>query len=58
MPTNVLQKDPLRLEGGNERRQVRPEVAVIVRASALPGNGEGLAGVTGGEECEGGTAQP
>ena len=52
MPTNVLQKEPLRLEGGNERRQVRPEMAVIVRASSLPGNGEGLAGVTGGEEME------
>lgn len=52
MPTNVLQKEPLRLEGGNERRQVRPEMAVIVRASSLPGNGEGLARVTGGEEME------
>jgi hypothetical protein len=52
MSTNVLQKDALGLELGNERRQVRPEMTVIARASALPGMGEGLAGVAPGEEME------
>jgi len=52
MSTNVLQKDALGLELGNERRQVRPEMTVIARASALPGMGERLARVSSGEEVE------
>ena len=37
VPSNVLKEAPSGPEIGNERSNVRPEMAVIFRAQALPG---------------------
>lgn len=52
VPSNVLKQRPSWPEVSDGCKQVRPEVAVIIRASSLPGGGEGLAGVAAGNEVD------
>jgi hypothetical protein len=47
--SNVFSNDPIGLDLVNTAEHVRPEVAVILRASSLPGITERLAGKAAGE---------
>jgi hypothetical protein len=47
---NLLTKDDARAALGDEFPKRRPEVARVVFAEALPGNGEWLAGATAGPD--------
>jgi hypothetical protein len=51
--SNVLKQAPTGPGILNDAANLRPEVAVIVRALSLPGNAERLARVAGGEESDG-----
>jgi hypothetical protein len=48
--SNVLSKHPSGPEFSHEPMHFRPEVAVIVRASALPGDAPGLAGESAADD--------
>lgn len=50
--TNVFSNDPIGLDLVNALKHVRPEIAVIVRASTLPGVGERLAGESAREDVD------
>ena len=58
MPTNVLSHNVAGSARVNNARNLRPEVAVIRRASALPGDAERLAGVSGCEEVDSAAKRP
>jgi hypothetical protein len=47
-PRHIFAKDPSGLELFNNSEHFRPEVTVVFLASALPGDGKGLAGESSG----------
>jgi len=49
VPSNVLKHAVIRPDLRNKGSNPRPEVAGVVRSMLLAGEGEGLAGVAGGE---------
>jgi len=46
VPSNIFKQTPSRPDGSHDPIHFRPEMAVIFRASALPGVGKRLAGVS------------
>jgi len=50
--SNILTNDPTRLGLAYDSEHFRPEVAVIILASSLPGNGEWLAGESSCEKSD------
>ena len=54
--SNVFANNPAGPRFGNKAAHLRPEVTVIRRAAALPGNGKGLAGKAAGEQVNAGNA--
>ena len=50
VPNNILKQAPRGPDGSHEPMHFRPEVAVIFRASSLPGQTKGLAGVSSDDD--------
>ena len=53
VPGDVFEEDPFRAAFANDAGDVGPEVAGIVRPTALSGRAEGLAGISGEDGVEG-----